>query len=222
VTRVVAMLMIMLVWVGGAAHAETPETTLPDTTLPDTAPADTAPAETAPPAIIAPEDEVGFVDSDGDDGIGATTTLLIVVVAVAAIAALLALLGRRTPPAATPVSDTAQMSLLSTSQWVHDQLSLELLAAAPTIALQRWGVERTRLDNIAIGALAEWSQGHGEMWQHLSHSVSALGAALDTNLQCRNQDPPDTPLIRESTEVVTRRRDELQELLTVMWPHVRG
>ena len=197
---------------GGGAVAEA--TTPPDTT-PVTTP-DTTPVTVTTPDTVAP-------DNGGSD-IDWFPIILVVVLGIVLISLLVALMSRRKPaPASAQAARPAspQSEIMSTAQWVHDQLSLEILAAAPAAGLQRWTVERSRLDNIAIRANQQFTEGHGEAWQRLGQSISQLGAALDTMLQLRNQDPPNAQLIQESTDVVTRRRGELQMLLTAIWPSVQ-
>ncbi len=187
--------------------------TTPPAPEPPTAPAPEAPAPTTPAG-----------EDTGDDG---TDWLPIVLIAVGVVALLVILgmvLGRGSrKPAPTPRSGqpSVQSNLLSTSQWIHDQLTLELAAADPNSAKQRWASERSRLDNVAIGAQQQWSEGHGDAWRTLSQTMSALASAVDTNINLRSQTPPDAALIAESVEVVNRQRAALQQLITAMWPTIR-
>lgn len=197
-------------------------------------PTDAAPGTTAAPAppVTTPVDP----DDDGSD----TDWALIIVAIVAGVAVIIALIAafsassrrRRPPPPPRQASGSAphqqpqqqqstQVALLSTAQWVHDQLSLELMAADPRQALARWAVERSRLDNVAIGAQQQYAAGQGDPWQSLSQMMTLLASSLDTNLNVRAQDQPDARLIAESTEVVTRHRATLQQLLAAMWPLTR-
>lgn len=205
---------IVALAVGGGAAVQA--TTPPDTVAPpDTSPITIAPDTT--PITIAPD--------NGGSGTDWLPILIVVILGIVLISILVALMSRRKPaPAATtPVTPAAspQSEIMSTAQWIHDQLSLELLAAAPAAGLQRWSSERSRLDNVAIRANQQFTEGRGEAWQGLGQSMSQLGAALDTSLQLRNQDPPNAQLIQESSNVVTRRRGELQLLLTAIWPTVQ-
>lgn len=201
---------------GGAAVQATtpPDTVAPATAAPVTTP-DTTPDTT--PVTIAPDN--GGSDTDW------LPIIIVVILGIVLISILVALMSRRKPAAATTTSAapvaSPQSEIMSTAQWIHDQLSLELLAAAPAAGLQRWTSERSRLDNVAIRANQQFTEGRGEAWQGLGQSMSQLGAALDTSLQLRNQDPPNAQLIQESTDVVTRRRGELQMLLTAIWPTVQ-
>lgn len=203
---------IALTFGGGAvAQATTPP---PDTEAPATTPDTVAPVTT--PGTIAPD--------DGGDDIDWGPIILVTVLGIAVIALIVALMSRKKPPtAAGTVTPTAssQSEILSTAQWIHDQLSLELLAAAPAAALQRWNLERTRVDNVAIRAQQQFTQGYGEAWQRLGQAMSQLGTSLDTELQLRNQQPPNAQLIQQANDVVSRRRADLQLLLTAIWPTVQ-
>ena len=120
-----------------------------------------------------------------------------------------------TSPAPTP---SPQMVLLTNAQWIHDHLSLELLAAPPADALQRWTTERGRLDDVAIGAQQQFVSGGGDAWSGLNQTMTALANALDTNLRLRAQTPPDQALIQESTAVVNRQRATVIQLVAALWP----
>lgn len=186
----------------------------------------TTPPEPEPPATEAPA-QPGTTAPTGDDGDDSGTDLLPIVLIVGGVIALVAILGalfgrsRRPAPAPAartqaprpPATPSPQASLLDTAQWVHDQLSLELMAASPTSAGQRWATERTRLDNIAIGAQQQYSAGNDANWQPFGQTVSSLASAIDTNLELRAQDPPNQQLVAESTDVVNRNRATLQQLI---------
>lgn len=185
-------------------------------------PADPPPATEAP---AAPGTEAPAADGD-DDGtdIPWGPILLVAVLLLALIVIVSAISGRKsssTGRAATPRrADPARSSLLSTSQWVHDQLTLELMAASPANARQRWATERSRLDNVAIGAQQQWTEGHGEAWQRLGQTTSALAGAIETNIALREQDDPNPQLVQESIDVVNRNRAVLQQLISALWPSV--
>jgi hypothetical protein len=200
---------------GAVAQATTPpDTTPPVTEAPATTPDTVAPVTT--PDTIAPDN--GGSDTDW------LPIVLVTILGIAVIAIIVALMSRKKPTtAAGTITPTAspQSEILSTAQWIHDQLSLELLAAAPAAALQRWSVERTRVDNVAIRAQQQFTQGNGQAWQSLGQAMSQLGTSIDTDLQLRNQEPPNAQLIQEATNVVSRRRADLQLLLTAIWPTVQ-
>jgi len=205
------------------------------TNPPETVPPETLPPETAPPETI-PEAVPGTVpaeaDADGeDDGIDVGTWLLvtlIIVLAIIVVSAVVGGIGRRskaTPPAAAPVPpapvNDAAHQLLASAQWVHDQLSLELMAAAPSQAMQRWGVERTRIDNIVIGTQAEASRVNSASWLQLGQFLTELASAIETNLQLRMQDPPNLGLVQESANVITARRNDIQAAINLLRPTLR-
>mgnify|MGYP001812308966 CR=1 FL=1 len=120
-------------------------------------------------------------------------------------------------PAPAP-APSPQMVLLTNAQWIHDHLTLELLAVPPADALQRWTTERRRLDDVAIGAEQQFVNGGGDAWSSLNPTMTALANALDTNLRLRAQVPPDPAVIQESTAVVNRQRAVLIQLVAALWP----
>ena len=225
----VALVVAATVLVPAAVSATAPPDTAapaeatnaePAPTEPPAPPATEAPA---PPATDTPVDEGADGDDDGTD-IPWGTIFLVGGLLLALLLIISALSSRRSSQArraATPPrADPARSSLLSTSQWVHDQLSLELMAASPASARQRWATERSRLDNVAIGAQQQWTEGHGEAWQRLGQTTSALAGALETNIALREQAEPNPQLVQESIDVVNRNRAALQQLVSALWPSV--
>ena len=228
----VALLAAATVLVPITASATAP----PDTQAPAEADsADPAPTEPpadppateapAPPATDTPADEGADGDDDGTD-IPWGTIFLVGGLLLALLVIISALSSRRSSQARQAASprraDPARSSLLSTSQWVHDQLTLELMAASPASARQRWATERSRLDNVAIGAQQQWTEGHGEAWQRLGQTTSALSGALETNIALREQAEPNPQLVQASIDVVNRTRAALQQLISALWPSVHG
>ncbi len=229
-------LSITVVVLGGTAGhswATTPPDPATEQAPPETTPAEPAPAETSPPEAAAPDTIPTSVPAEEDDGIDVGTWLLVtlvIVLAIIVISAVVRGMGRRsggttTTPVAAPVppapaTDNAHQ-LLASAQWVHDQLSLELMAAAPAQALQRWGVERTRIDNIVIGTQAEASRLNSASWLQLGQFLSELAAAIDTNLQLRMQDPPNLGMVQESANVITARRNDIQAAINLLRPTLR-
>ncbi|HEU0042106.1 MAG TPA: hypothetical protein VFQ15_07140 [Jiangellaceae bacterium] len=226
--RVLALfLSITVVGLGGTAgHSWA-------TVPPETAPPVTAPPETSPPAAAPDTVPAGVPAEEDDDGIDVGTWLLVtlvVVLAIIVISAVIGGIGRRSggrtktraaapaPPA--PATDTAHQ-LLASAQWVHDQLSLELMAAAPAQARQRWSVERSRIDNIVIGTQAEASRLNSASWLQLGQFLSELASAIETNLQLRMQDPPNLGMIQESANVITARRNDIQAAINLLRPTLR-
>ena len=181
----------------------------------DPAPVDPAPIDPAPTAPVA----------NSDDGIDTLVVVLIIGGLLLAALAIGALMSRSKKSAAsrgtsTISSPSPQSSLLSTSQWITDQLALELMASPPAAALQRWTTERSRLDNVAIGAQQQYLDTNGINWQSLGQTMSALAASIDTNLALRAQDPPNAQLINESTDVVNRHRAAIQQLGATLLPTI--
>jgi hypothetical protein len=198
---------------------------------PSTVGATSAIVQTTPPApepTPAPPEAPAPTTAPGEDSSDDSTDWLPIVLIIVGVVALLVILGmvlgrgsKKPAPAPGAGQASPQSNLLSTSQWIHDQLTLELAAADPASAKQRWASERGRLDNVAIGAQQQWSEGHGDAWHTLSQTMSALATAVDTNINLRSQTPPDATLISESTDVVNRQRAALQQLITAMWPTIR-
>ena len=152
---------------------------------------------------------------------------LFIVLAIIIVSAVVTSISRRssrktTPPAAAPVPpaplNDAAHQLVASAQWIHDQLSLELLAAAPVQAAQRWSVERTRIDNVVIGTQAEASRSNNATWLQLGQFLSELASAIDTNLQLRVQEPPNMGLVQESANVITARRSDIQAAINLLRP----
>lgn len=196
----------------------------PLTPIPSPAP-DPAPEQPAPepPAPSAPEAPAPGVPEQpaphSEDDTDWLPILLIVGGILLAIVVIAAVAGRKKKSGGT-APPSPQSNLLSTSQWVHDQLSLELMAAPPAAGLQRWSTERSRLDDVAVGAQQLSAEGQDANWQLLGQTMSALASAIETNLQLRAQHPPNAQLINESTDVVNRQRASLQQLITVLRPTV--
>lgn len=188
-----------------------------------------APTPTDAPTITTAPAPDGAVEDDGDSS-NVLTIVLIIAGAALALFVIAAVLSKsksktptrsgRPPAGAAARPPSPQTSLLSTSQWINDQLSLELMAASPEAAAQRWSIERSRLDNVAIGAQQQFLQTGRADWQLLGHSTSALAMALDTNVQLRTQSPPNADLIGESITVVNRQRAELRQLIVAMQPTI--
>ena len=155
-----------------------------------------------------------IVADDGNDWLLPLLIIAGLILIVVVVGGLLSRSKKSTPAptaaplatATTPSPQSPQSSLLSTSQWITDQLSLELMAAPPTDALQRWSVERSRLDNVAIGAQQQFLAGQNPNWQQLAQAMSALAASVDTSLALRAQVPPNAQLISESINVVNGHR----------------
>jgi hypothetical protein len=182
---------------------------------------------TAPPATDPPTETTGAPDDGGDetdetdDGDGNEKLLIALLIGgalvggVALIASLLSRGGNSAPaaPAAAapvaPAPPSPKRQLLGNIQWLHDQLSLELLTGSADQASQRWASERGRTDNMSIQAQQIAAGGGGAAWQQLASSVSGLSAALDTAINLRADDQADPTIVSESVAVVNRKRSDL-------------
>ena len=218
---------------GGAAASPTDAPAAPEAPVATEAPAEPAQPEQpvepeAPvatePAPVAPAPEPDAAD-DGNDWLLPLLIIAGLILVAVVVGGLLSRSKKSTPaptaaPQATPSPQSPQSSLLSTSQWITDQLSLELMAAPPTDALQRWSVERSRLDNVAIGAQQQFLAGQNPNWQQLAQAMSALAASVDTSLALRAQVPPNAQLISESINVVNSHRAQLHQLIAVLLPTI--
>jgi hypothetical protein len=204
----------------GAAPAPTEAPAEPE------APAATEPAPIAPsPEPTAPTAPDTEASDGGNDWLLPVLVIGGLLLIAVVIGGALSRSKQSTPatPAAPGPSSAApspQASLLSTSQWITDQLTLELMAAPPAAALQRWATERSRLDNVAIGAQQQYLDAQDPNWQPLAQTMSALAAAIDTSLALRAQEPPNAQLISESIDVVNGHRARLHQLLAVLHPTI--
>lgn len=184
----------------------------------DPEPVDPVPVDPAPvasPPTVEPSTDADASTADGRDWLPIVLIIGGIILAIVLVGGLFGRSKRKAPPVESPQTD-----LLTTSQWIHDQLTLELQVAAPAAALQRWALERRRLDDVAIGAQQQFAHGNDPNWQALGQTMSALASALDTNLQLRAQDPPNAQLINESVAVVNRHRGGLAQLIATLWPTV--
>ena len=206
--------------VPGDAPAETappdenPEPTAPQTAPPQTQPPATEAPETAPPpGTEAPETAP---PEDPDDGEGRSWgPILAIVIGLALLLAIISALGKRRKPAAPPPPDPRRQ-LVSTARWIHDQLSLEVLALAPADAQQRWNLERGRFDQLALDLRVQAAERDTEIWANLSAAVSTLASSLDTAVRLRATADVDEQLAREAVAIANRHRSELQARLVVV------
>ena len=211
----------------GAAPAPTEAPTEPEAPAPTEAPAEPeTPAATEPSpeptAPTAPDTETSDGGNDWLLPVLVIGGLLLIAVVIGGALSRSKQSTQATPAAPGPSSaaPSPQASLLSTSQWITDQLTLELMAAPPAAALQRWATERSRLDNVAIGAQQQYLDAQDPNWQPLAQTMSALAAAIDTSLALRAQEPPNAQLISESIDVVNGHRARLHQLLAVLHPTI--
>lgn len=200
------------------APAATEAPAEPDTPAP-TEPAPDEPTTPDPTTPAQPDPGDGAATPDDSSDNSWVIPLLIIgglILAAVVVGAVVSRSKKSPAPQHNPATPSPQSSLLSTSQWITDQLALELMAAPPTAAAQRWSVERSRLDNVVIGAQQQYLEVQDANWQPLAQTMSALATAIDTNLQLRAQDPPNAQLINESTAVVNRHRTDIQQLVAAL------
>lgn len=216
----------------GAAPAPTEVPTEPEAPAPTEAPAEPeAPAATEP-APIAPSPEPTAptapdteTSDDGNDWLLPVLVIGGLLLIAVVVGGVLSRSKQSThPSAAAPGPSSAapspRASLLSTSQWITDQLTLELMATPPAAALQRWATERSRLDNVAIGAQQQYLDAQDPNWQTLAQTMSALAAAIDTSLALRAQEPANPQLVSDSIDVVNGHRARLHQLVAALLPTV--
>jgi hypothetical protein len=222
-------IILALVVAPSPASASAPA---PDAGGGDTAPATasetvpaTAPVTVTTPGSIAPDD-------GGDDDDIPWPLIIAGGAAVIALVALLAALSRRKPrPTGTSIRSTTGTPArhdqtaqergyaLGSAQWVHDNFTLELLAASPEVARRRWTTDRPRLDDATIRAQRFSTEpDHGLAWQSLAQSLSLLGSSMETLIELRNAEAPDQQLIHEASEVVQRHRAQLATDIATLWP----
>jgi len=213
----VALIALAVSAMGTTATAATQTTPAPEPTEAPAPEPTTAPVPeptTASPTVTVPAD----VADDDNDWLWIA---VLIGLGIAILALIAYLIGSRKPapthrtaPAAAVASPA--LDLLNTSQWIHDQFSMQLLAATPPTALARWSAERSRLDGVAIGAHQLYLEGGGDMWQRLEQIMTLLATSIDTNVQLRTQDPPNVQLITESANVVNGHRATLQQAINVL------
>ena len=190
-------------------------------TAPTDPPPTDAPPDTAP--STSPTTEAG----GGEDDDAETRWLLIALIAggvVVLAVGLAAFLRRPGAPARSGEDVTVrreQASVLATAQWVHDQLSVELLTAPVEQTTPRWAEERRRIDHLVIVATRH-STSRDDLWAQLAGAAASLSLAIDTSLQLRLQQPPNRAMITDADSVTARRRAELGAVLGSLWPSVRS
>lgn len=171
---------------------ESPATDLPATDAP------------APPEPTAASDDPDATGADG--GVPGWILPVLLVGGLAAMAAIVASRRRRQDLSASP---DPRRQLIGTARWIHDQLSLELLALPPADARQRWVNDRIRFDQLSIDARTSAMTSDPELWNRLASIVDALASSIDTAVRVRAADGADPELARESVAIANRHRSEL-------------
>jgi len=177
-----------------------------------TTPPTEAPAETAPPTDAPTEPET-TTPGESDDGDNTLLVVILIVGGLALLIALFAMLGRRGKQQPAPQVHDPRSQMASTTRWLHDQLSLELLSLPPHDAQQRWASQRPRLDQLSIDLRAEATRHDPEIWAGTATSVDALVSSLDTAVRVRASDDANQTIVDESVAVANRHRGELQTWL---------
>ncbi len=182
---------------------------------PATDPPDVDPPSTDAPAIDPPGTEAS---SEGDGGVSTPLLIVLILLGVGVVVALVVAATRRRP---APTEDP-RAHILSTARWIHDQLSLEILALPPADAQTRWSTERSRLDQLVIDLRSVApSQRPSETWEQLAASVAVLSSSLDTAVRLRTSADADPALVRESVTIANSHRADLQRTLLVAEQSIR-
>jgi len=196
---------------GGDAGQGAGESTDPPAPGPTDAPAPEptdapAPAPTDAPAP-GPTDapDTGGGDAGEDDWVPLVLALLGVVVVGLVLALIFG--SRQKSTASTGVD--RRRGLVATAGWVHDQLTLEVLAVPPSDGLRRWTVERSRVDQLAIDGRMMSSSGYREMWEQLGTILGQLTSSIDTALRMGTMEGADPALVAEAVQNAHRHRAEL-------------
>lgn len=221
----IALIATAVCGLGTTATASTPTVPAPEPVATEPAPVEpTTPPEpvtTDAPDSTTDDRDITIITTPDDDDTDWLWIVALIAIGIAVLALIAYLIGRRKPsPTTRPAPAAAVASpatdLLNTSQWIHDQFSIQLLAATPPTALARWSAERGRIDAVAMGAHQRFVEGGGDMWQRLEQIMTLLATSIDTNVQLRLQDPPNVQLVTESANVVNGHRATLQQAINVL------
>jgi hypothetical protein len=176
-----------------------------------------APAVTDPPAVTdapAVSDAVpASTPADTEDGSGLPGWLLPVGAALAVLAVVAVWFAGRRRGDRDPET-SRQRQAIALAGWIHDQLSLEVLASPPADAVRRWEQERNRVDQLTIEAQAFAAVEDTEMWDRLVHVLHELSTSIDVALRLRSVPGTDQDLVRESVTIANRHRAELAVWVT--------
>ena len=179
-----------------------PEPTEAPAPEPTEAPAPEPTEAPAPEPTEAPDDGGG---ETGDDAVPLVLLLLGLIVVGTVIAVIV---GSRQKSSASSGVDRRQ-ELVATAGWVHDQLTLEVLAMPPMEGLRRWTVERSRVDQLSIDGRMMASSGYREMWEQLGVILGQVTSSIDTALRMATMEGADPTLVAEAYQNAHRRRGEL-------------
>lgn len=198
--------------VGPGDGGDAGEPTDPPAPQPTDAPAPESTEPPAPQPTDAPAPQpTDAPDAGGDTGEDSSdwSSLLLVLLGVAAVGAVIAVVvGSRQKSTAASETDQRR-ELVATAGWVHDQLTLEVLAVPPADGLRRWTIERSRVDQLAIDGRVMASSGYREMWEQLGTILGRLTSSIDTALRLGAMEGTDPTLVAEAVRNAHRQRAEL-------------
>jgi hypothetical protein len=174
-----------------------------------------APAATAAPAATDVPPAAGatstLVPSAAEDESGRPGWLI----PVGAVVALITVAGLWLASRRRDDRDTSrQRQAIALAGWIHDQLSLEVLASPSADGARRWEQERNRIDQLTLAARAFADVDDTEMWERLVQVLRELATSIDVVLRLRNTPTADQDLVRESVTIANRHRAELAAWIT--------
>jgi hypothetical protein len=190
----------------------------PETTATTEQPTSTSTSSTTESTTTEPEPEPD--QGDGGDDVDWAPIALIAggAVLVLAIIWLIAAAVRRRAVAAQ-ARRRHLGDLVSRAEWIHDEASLEVMAAtaAPERLRTAWVDTHRRINDLSAEATAlaarDDYRDEADDLRRLSHALGRLAGALDTHVSLHLQDLTDPAVsgaLGASTETVTLRRDELR------------
>lgn len=143
-------------------------------------------------AVIVDGDDGGRVDLPWGAVLVGFGLLLVVLIA------LLAVRSSRRSRAARPETDRSATlmaaQVLAEAQWLHDHLSLAVLAGPGAEAQQRWVAERPRVETLArnaYGVAVDAREEVADVWIRLATAANTLASVLDGACARRAADAPD-------------------------------
>lgn len=181
------------------------ETTDPPAPEPTEAPAPEPTEAPAPAPTDAPDSGGDTTDGESDDWV----PLLLALLGVVAVGLVLALVFGSRQKSTSASGVDRRRELVATAGWVHDQLTLEVLAMPPAEGLRRWTVERSRVDQLGIDGRMMASSGYREMWEQLGLILGQLSSSIDTALRMGTMQGADPTLVAEAVQNAHRHRAEL-------------
>ena len=203
--------------------------TAPEEPAPEPEPTPEAEAEPAPEPEPEPEPEPtpDPPPDEGDDAGGIPWLAIALLAAV--IAALVAVVSRgrrRTGPATRSASGSGPPSIehrvLGDAQWLHDQLSLQVLAGPGATSEQRWQLERSRVDVTVRTAHRLGSEPPDRGFAELAAAIDSVANGLDTACALRSDATTDPTVVAEAVAVVQRRRQVLLEWIVAVRGRLGG